>query len=806
MDQSDTCDIDTKPACQHCGQPLRGNQQEFCCSGCEMVYSILKDRGLDRYYDLKGSLINDPVEVSEEAFDYLETESFDEIWVKRDVDGTKRVVFYIKGIQCAACVWLIEKVLNQAEGMVSHQLQMGNGKLELRFQDDMDLKRLARELASMGYRLGLQAGPETDDLKRRRREIIRLGVAGALAGNLMMFSLPLYTGGADSSQGTMFAWISFAVSLPVVFFAAYPFLSRAWQSIRHRMFHLDIPIALGVLGGEFLSIYDLAMGHYEGVYFDSIGMLVFFLLAGRFVQSRSVERALDQCKRLMADMPELTEVRRDGEWKRVVSDQLQPGEHLRLRSGEVLPVDAVVLTDVSVWNVQVVTGESLPQRVGKGESVPAGAINMGGNVELESSSDLAQGSLANLERQAEAAMAEFDVTRNSKLAGWFTTVTLLVALTGVILWWDEGPVQAMRVALTIFVVACPCALALARPTSEAFGVLRASELGVWVKTNRFFPRMDEIKQILFDKTGVLTHGELEIVARKDFTTDISWLNSAVCALESHSDHPVAAILTRTLQGEEPASLSHEVEQVEVLPGRGVRGRVDGRDLWIGSWDACRDVFEFELDRTLIQDPFHWDQNLVVVVQDGALAMLLGLKDCPREDVPDLVEYLNSQGLSIYVCSGDRQEIVDRLLNDLPGVEGRGRMMPQDKLSEVRLRTERAPVLMVGDGLNDMGALAAAHIGIAAGNAAPAAVRYCDAVLHGVKISVLNQIIELAKSVKKAIILAIVVSLGYNVTSFYLALIGAIGPLVAAVLMPLSSLSVIGIAAAMIRRKRNSWVS
>ena len=791
--------------CLHCGQALKKGETRFCCSGCEMVWNILHEKGLNRYYEIKGSQLNTPVELEDDTFDYLETESFRQKWVKSTREGHYESVFFLKGIQCAACIWLIEKVLGQTSGVIDFQLFMGTGKLKLVFTEAVNLRRLARELASMGYRLGLQAGSEAEDQKRRQTEVFRLGIAGALAGNLMMFSIPLYTGGDQSSLAPMFALINFVLSLPVLTFAALPFIRKAWSSARRGLFHLDIPIVLGILGGETLSIHNLMTGDYSGIYFDSIGMLVFFLLAGRFVQSRSVEHATEQCKKLMSEMPELTEARRGETWVRIVSEEVKPGDHLRLTSGEVLAVDGKVLSEVSIWNMQVVSGESLPQRLIKGEVVPGGSINMGGLVEVEARSDVHGGSLSQLEMDANRQAISNDEVHNSRLAALFTFTTLFLAVFGVYIWWPQGPVAAFKVALTLFVVACPCALALARPTAEAFGILRASELGVWIKNSRFFSRMNDIRHVVFDKTGVLTHGEPEIVARHDFQDNQVWLESAVCALESHSDHPVATLLSRSFSKEGSWSKKKiDVTQVEVLPGRGIKGVVQGTRIWIGSFEAFFEVFEKSVDANLVTDPLGWDQNLVAVAQDGELALLLGLKDRVRDDVAPLVAWLIEQGFSLSILSGDRQEVVDALIVNNPDVVGIGGMKPHDKLHEVLRVNKSRPVLMVGDGLNDMGALAAAHIGIAAGKAAPAALRYSDAVIHVSGIGVLKQIIQLAKSVKKAIVFNIAVSLGYNAFSFYLALSGKIGPLVAAVLMPLSSLSVIGISSWIIRRNKKKW--
>lgn len=788
--------------CKHCGQTLNKNQVDFCCPGCRMVYSVLQDKGLDQYYTLKGELINEPVQLSHDEYDYLSTESFFEKWVKPAGDHC-RLVLYVKGIQCAACVWLIERILEKNSCVVSHQLFMGTGKLELIFKRELNLQQLAVELAQVGYRVGLQESGEEEERRQKQRDIFRLGITGALTGNLMMLTLPLYTGGHQSEHASMFASITFGISLIVLLYSARPFYQKAISSARQLMFHLDIPITIGILGGELLSVYNLLNRNYAGLYFDTIGMLVFFLLAGRFVQARSVHRAMEQCRRLMAEVPELTEAFREGRWVNLVSEDIVADDLLRLHSGDVLPVDGELVSDVSTWNMQVISGESKPLRLRQGESIPAGSINMGGLVEVKAATTIFDGSLVKMEQAADKETEHQLEIQNSHLAGWFTLVTLSVAGLGVALWWQHGLVEAFKVGLTVFVVACPCALALARPTADAFGVIRASEKNIWIKKDHFFRRMETIRHIVFDKTGVLTYGEPEIVTRIDLYSDQAWLERAIYQLESHSDHMVAALLTR-LFNREVTEPENTLQDVEILPGQGIRGRVDGREVWVGSLDAYSEVIGPEAAELVQKKGISLEQNIVTVGVDGKLALVLGLTDKVIEGVPELLDSLLSKGYRVSIFSGDRQEVVDKIAARHPGLTGMGNMKPQEKLSAIREQSQAEPVLMVGDGLNDMGALAAADIGIAAGQAAPSALRYADVVFHGTRVTSIFQLIGLAKTVKKAIISNISVSLCYNAASFYLAITGVIGPLVAAILMPLSSLSVIGISAWKIRRNRKTW--
>ncbi|MDJ0835133.1 MAG: heavy metal translocating P-type ATPase [Acidobacteriota bacterium] len=783
--------------CKHCGEPAYG--AAFCCGGCETAWDIIHAGGWEAYYKVRDRKNAAPVDAQAPSFAYLGTPAYlDKHTVERD--GLLHATWFLNGLRCPACTWLVESVSKSQGAVTDVQVNFSDSRMDLAFGKDADLTALAETLAELGYIVGLRR----IDGNRNSGELLRLGVSGALAANLMLMSLPFYAGITAGGAAQIFSWVACGLATVLLLYGARPFFTHARIALKNRAISLDLPIALGLSGAYILSTANLLRGEYDLIYFDSMGMLVFFLLLGRYIQGMGVRKALSAGRRLLADMPQLVTVLKDGVSQEVSAEDIQPGDHLQLATGDLVPVDGILTSESAVFNLHVVSGESHPVEKAEGDRVLAGAVNMGGATRMIAESAFDDSRFAQLENMARDLRRRRPKRHGSLLATAFLAVISLLALAGMIAWWPAGPVQAASVALTLFIVACPCALALAEPTARAMAWAHAARRGVWMKDEEVLDKLTRVREIIYDKTGLLTNGTPQIVESHIMIGRKHWLEAAVMALENATDHPIVHAFRAHLS---PHLTVAEPKNVRVIPGAGVSGSVEGRSLVLA---APNRLERFGLDRKTIDevqatcDQFNSGDTLVCAVLDNQPAAVYVLRDDPREEAGELVSGLRKQGLHQTIISGDRRGAVLAAAAHL-GVEAyEAEMLPEQKLAWLK-ETDSERVLMAGDGLNDMGALAAAGVAVTHDEASRAAVHFADVVLQGRDIGRIQHLFTLAKVTRTATYAGYALSLTYNAAAVSLALAGLIGPLTAAILMPLSSLTLIGLIA-VIFRGRSPWVS
>jgi P-type Cu2+ transporter len=669
------------------------------------------------------------------------------------------------------------------------------------------LSDIAGFLHRAGYEVHtVDAEAEQARRDERRSDLIRIGVAGASAGNVMLVSFALYAGALSSMElewSRFFEFAALVLALPAVVYGGLPFYRAAWASLRMARLHIDLPIALGVLGGFAASVIATLRGTGE-VYFDTVTILVFLLLIGRFVQRRGQQWALSRTDLLQLLLPaRARRILADGRREDCSATSLSRGEHIEVLAGERIPADARITKGRASIDASSLTGESLPQSVEVGDLVLAGTVAVDGRCELEVEAVGAEtrvGSLAAriLEADRERAPIQQAVDR---ISGTFVAGVLVLALLGGLAWWLVDPSRVFGVVVALLVISCPCALGLATPVALAVARGRAAERGILFASASALEALAKIHTAVFDKTGTLTEGALEVRSLRcadAAETTPAQVAALLLALEGDSGHPVAQALRRfaedRLDPEEPR-----------LVARGLRDRIGrGREatveiagiphrVRIGSlaWLDHQDRFGAALDRATsspgLTEALAHGHTPVLVELDGQPLALLALADRVRADAPAALARLRDMGVALAIRSGDHPLAVAAVARALGVEDFAGAVSPEGKARELEGRAGKA---MIGDGVNDAAAMRAASVGVAVRGGAEIALRVADVHLAHPGVSEVADLFEGARRTMRVIRRNLGFSLLYNLVFASLALAGHIDPLAAAVLMPISSLTVV----------------
>jgi len=623
-----------------------------------------------------------------------------------------------------------------------------------------------------------------------RALLIRIAVAGAIAGNVMLLAIALYGGyfhGISPAFRTLFRCASLGLTLPSVLWCGQIFYRGAWGALRTRTLHMDVPISIGILAAFGWGAANTIRDHGE-IYFDSVTVLIFFLLVGRWVQRRQQHRAARATELLFSLAPSTARVVEEGEIREVPAAALQPGMVVEVRAGDSAPADGVVRDGESTMDLSLLTGESRPVAVAVGDPVHAGTTSLSGRLLIEVRSAGADTRLGRILRLVEegAQRRAPVVLLADRISGWFVLAVLSLALITVAVWLRIDPEQAVENAVALLIVSCPCALGLATPLAVSAAVGRAARTGILIKGGDALEILARPARMILDKTGTLTEGRLAVVRwHGDEPT-----RRLAAAAESHSTHPVAVALSQGVETETiPAPTT-----VKQHPGRGLTALIGGRELLAGS-----PAFAVEMLGALPSDISQEVGSAVaagltpiVIGVNGRAVAMASLGDPLRADSAAALTAIRARGWLVEVLSGDHPGTVEALLQrlQLDAAAGRGGVLPEDKVERVRQAAEDDPVVMVGDGVNDAAALAAASVGIGVHGGAEAALAAADVYLSQPGLEPLVRLLDGSKRTLGVIRRNLVFSLGYNAVAVTLAMLGLMHPLVAAILMPASSITVV----------------
>ncbi len=804
--------------CTHCGLPVppglvqEGAETQFCCSGCETVYGVIHEHGLERYYALREDEDRQVAKTSGRRYDEFDDPAFLELYARTREDGLAEIELLLEGVHCAACVWLVEKVPAVREGVIEVRLDLPRRRARVVWNPEaIALGAIARLLDSLGYPVHPYRRSEAEKIARRedRRLLLRLGVSGAAAGNVMLIAFALYGGmfhGMAAEYETFFRWTSLIIAVPAVLYGGSVFFRGAWAALRTGALHMDLPISIGILAGFGWGAVNTVRGTGE-IYFESVTALVFLLLAGRLVQQRRQRAARDAAELLFALAPASARLVEPGAAegeelvREVPVEVLRPGCLVELRAGDAAPADGVVARGTSRIDLSLLTGESRPVAVEPGAELFAGTVNLGARLVVrvdKTGEETRVGKLMALVEESAGRKAPIVLLAN-RLAGWFTAAALALAAVTFLVWLalePGAPDAAIERAVALLIVTCPCALGLATPLAVSAAIGKAARRGILIKGADVLERLARPARLWLDKTGTLTRGETRLV---------HWSGDArvlplVAALEQHSAHPLAEAFLAALEEEPFASAVRgglpEAEHVDESLGGGVRGRVAGVEVVVGSpgyLERMHGALD-TVERARVRSITEKGHTPVLVALDGALVAEAAFGDPLREEAPALIAKLRKEGWQAGILSGDHQDVVSAVGGQLglPEEACRGGVVPEQKLAAVSHEGgDEAPV-MVGDGVNDAAALAAAGVGIAVRGGAEAALAAADVYLSEEGLAPLDHLLSGAARTLRVIRRNLIFSLLYNVVGATLAITGVINPLIAAILMPASSLTVLTI--------------
>ncbi|HRH65107.1 MAG TPA: heavy metal translocating P-type ATPase metal-binding domain-containing protein [Bacteroidia bacterium] len=784
---------ETALKCYHCGEDckdeiIRLDDKVFCCDGCKLVFEILQENNLCSYYQYNVSPGQSPKnKFLEERFAFLDDDQVRKKLVNFTDGKYSTVNFYIPQMHCSSCIWLLEHLGRINAAVVRSQVNFLKREVIVVFEEQkISLRQVVEMLATIGYEpvINLNDLENVRVAPRSKTRIYKIGIAGFAFGNIMLFSFPEYFSLSDSIEPGfkgIFSYLNLALSLPVFFYCSSQFFVSALASLKQKFLNIDVPIALGILVMFSRSLFEILTGYGAG-YMDTMAGLVFFMLVGRHFQDKTYE-TLSFERDYKSFFPVAVMCRRNGAETSIPVSQLKVGDRIMIRNEELVPADAVLIKGNALIDYSFVTGESIPVERKSGELIYAGGKQKGALVELEVVKDVSQSYLTQLWNK-DAYLQKHEDGKFQQLVNqishYFTFVIVGLSLLALAFWFIQGDqLRGWNAFTAVLIIACPCALAISSPFTLG-NILRIfGRNEFYLKNFTVIEKLAKITTIVFDKTGTLTHSNSS--SAHFHGTPLSEPEQLmVRSLVHQSSHPLSQLIYKSLSG--PALLA--VSSFRENPGEGLSGKVPDVSVRIGSASFTgADIQKSGMNELTTR---------VYVTIGGVSRGYFSFRNSYREGLEDLVSYLKKRKFELVVLSGDNDG-ERAVLGNIFGADAKihFRQSPADKLAAIqKLQQDNKYVLMIGDGLNDAGALKQSNVGISISddinNFSPA----CDAILNAGRFRWLGSILAISKASHRIILGSFVIALIYNLVGLYFAMQGTLSPVIAAILMPISSISII----------------
>lgn len=780
--------------CTHCGDhcadaSITDGEHVFCCTGCASVYALLQEHDLCAYYGGDQPAGTSQRERSGDGNTYaiLDEPSVASRFIEYTDARRMRVRFALPTIHCASCVWLLERLPHISTGLISSEVDLQRKSITVDADPRvLSVRSVAEILHSVGYEPLVHVEGNEVGLLQQRREAtrglyLRLGVAGFAMGNIMMFSISQYLAqGAnkvaiDPALMQVFTWLSILISIPVLIYSASPWLRSALAALRQRTLNLDVPVALGITTLFIRSVVDITSGAGEG-FLDSFAGLVFFLLIGRVFQQKAFDAVtFDRTVRSFFPLSVRRSTPRGEEV--VAIEALTVGDTIVVRNGEVIPADSVLMSQVGYVDYAFVTGESVPVECTNGAVIYAGGKVVGTAANLTVTRPVSQGYLASLwERSSARTPREGYKHISDQFGQWFVWSVLVIATTGFLAWLPDLT-MALNVFTAVVIIACPCALTLAAPITLGTGMGILGRMKMYAKNIGVLRDMARVGAVVFDKTGTLTSSQPAVTFHGSALSNDDY--AAVVALAAQSTHPISRGLAAGTAA--PALRVHTVEEV---PGSGIAGYAGAYHVAIGSAEFMR--------RNGIGVATLSSEQYTLVALDHRIVGEVAPEPVLRDGVPELIDELRGRGMQCRVLTGDTDRDRTLLSASFAVHEMTFRATPSDKVAQLEQVRNEVPVLMIGDGLNDMSAMAVADVSIAVTENTSTLAPASDMIIPATHVHRIGGLLRYARALRGVIATALWFTMFYNVGALAIALSGHLTPVITAIMMPVSSLLVIGI--------------
>ncbi|MBL8007095.1 MAG: heavy metal translocating P-type ATPase metal-binding domain-containing protein [Ignavibacteria bacterium] len=787
---------DTK--CYHCGDLCRSDrissgEKNFCCAGCKAVYEILNGNDLCNYYNLDEKPgFKTGSDISMHRFDFLDDIEIQNRIIEFRDKNISKVTFVIPVIHCTSCIWLLEKLYKINDAVLSSKVDFLRKTVSIIFDNSKSsLKEVVILLTSVGYepQLNLENNdPVKKSLFRSNSKLLlKIGTAGFCLGNIMLLSFPEYLGLDSVTDGNLkllFNYLNILFSLPVFFYSASDYFSSAWNGIKNKMINIDFPISLGLLSLFVRSLYEIIFFGNAG-FVDSLAGLVFLLLLGKLFQSKTYE-TLNFERDYKSYFPLSVTVKKDCILKSIPVSKINIGDRLIIRNNEIVPVDSILFNGNGNIDYSFVTGESIPEQKVLGEIIYAGGKHMGSAIELEAVRKVSQSYLTQLWNDKAFGKSHSEVQNlTNKVSRYFTVIILVIAFASALYWLRTDINLALNAFTTVLIIACPCALALTAPFALGNAMRILGKNKFYLKNSYVIESLSKINTIVFDKTGTITN-------TKDINVKFTGSDLNICeqamvkSLVRNSSHPLSRLIYDSLRINE----IYEVNDFSESLSEGISCKINGKRIKLGT---IRFVLEglksnFCETRNEINAPA-FSTNVFLAINDSVKGFFT-FNNNYREGLEKLIGSL-SEKYDLSLISGDNDSEKHNLLRYFRSENLNFAQTPSDKLYFIKnLQSKGKNVLMIGDGLNDAGALKQSDTGISVSedvmNFSPA----CDAIADAASFQRISEFIGFSLTTMKIIKVSFLISFIYNIIGLYLAAQGTFSPLIAAILMPFNSISII----------------
>lgn len=789
--------------CYHCGdvcnEPVRLDEKSFCCTGCKQVYLLLNENNLCSYYDFdKNPGLKVKGKFRSERFEYLDDESVIQKLVGFRSDDYVTVTFSLPQMHCASCIYLLENLHRIDNGVTSSTVNFQRKEVLVAYNPTIiSLRKVVELLAFIGYEpsITLKDGQQKNARTRTpesRKKLFKIGVSGFAFANIMMLSLPDYFSGGQIYEAGLketFIWLSFLLSLPVLFYGASDLFKQAWAGIRRFDLNIDVPIVLAIVMTFGRSYYEIFSGTGTG-FLDSGTGIIFFMLVGRWFQDRTYE-SLSFDRDYTSYFPLGVTVMRNGNEQNIPLTDLKKGEEIVIRNDEMIPADAILKSGRAQIDYSFVSGENRPVSVETGKLLYAGGRQTGGKLLMQIVKEPSQSYITELWNKLDLSGRKHQ--KESFVHPWsryFTIVLLSIAATTFIYWQLNDPSKVFPAVTAVLIVACPCSLLLTSTFTFGGMVQQLGKAKLYLKNAGVIESMSCVDTIVFDKTGTLTESDISTVHYSGETLSSEEVQ-LVKYTAGQSSHALSKLIYSSIPVMEKETVA-EFESFTEHPGKGITAHADALTIKMGSASFAGDNGQYENTRG----------SRIYVSINNARKGFFEVGNQYRPGFDQLINRLHTQGYALHLLSGDNDHERARLEQAFGNnVQLNFNVNPTGKLEYVKsLQRQGKKVMMVGDGINDAGALLQSDVGIAVNDNSSRFTPACDAILQGNNLSLLDKFMRYAGLAQKMIAIGFAVSILYNIVGLSFAVQGLLAPVVAAILMPASSITLVLLATGLTARQ------